>query len=102
MQGNDEGTDKRRKNENTYFDVHTWIKRNVRFLIEQKERAMKTIVNGTNSYRFSHGHKPRGYGLWWFKVGDIYFSFMGFYSDAKKAAIKKAKEINAVYVEILS
>jgi hypothetical protein len=55
----------------------------------------------TEQYQWSQGHTPRGRGMWVFELtGYTYagvesFSHTGTYSEAKRAAIAKAREINA-------
>lgn len=49
---------------------------------------MKTNIN-TNSYQFSHGKKPSGYGFWFFEVDGETFSFTGKYSDLAKKLRKQ-------------
>ena len=56
----------------------------------------------TNSYEWSHGKRPSGYGFWFFKVGQTEVSFSGMYSECKKKAIAFAKQIGACRIEVLS
>jgi hypothetical protein len=63
----------------------------------------------TNLYEFSHSHAPRGYGIWFFDIktwnrGTLLekVSGNGPYSDIKKLAIKRAREIGANYLEVCS
>lgn len=60
----------------------------------------------TSTYEFSHGRKPKGYGLWLFGLtfsgpSVQTFSHTGNYGDAKKAAVKAASEQGANAVEVL-
>ena len=59
---------------------------------------MKVQVN-TTEYEFSHGKKPRGFGQWVFFFGNVMFTYNGTYGDAKKAAMKTAKEQG--YTEVM-
>lgn len=56
----------------------------------------------TERYEGSMGKLPRGYGNWWFgdKAGLWEFSFYGSYSEAKREAIRTAREagIDTIYV----
>jgi len=60
----------------------------------------------TNTYFNSHGKAPRGFGGWMFQLesGGIDFKqfyFNGSFSDAKKAAVKDARENGATAVRVL-
>lgn len=45
----------------------------------------------TNQY--FHSRHPRGYGNWGFEIAGAVHFFIGKYSQAKKEAIAKAKEV---------
>jgi hypothetical protein len=57
-------------------------------------------------YRFALGHRPRGYGAWWFGLGRngawTDFRFTGNYTDAKKAAIREARSLGCDTVVVNS
>ena len=62
----------------------------------------------TDTFFFSHGQRPRGYGLWMFQLldgtrrsMDEPFEFSGTYTDAKAAAKTRAKEVGATTVTVL-
>ena len=57
---------------------------------------MKITVN-TRNYQIAHGKSPRGFGQWGFYMGEekhdsIPIFFTGNYADAKKQAVKYARE----------
>ena len=68
----------------------------------QKGRNMNTVVY-TDRYERAYGKMPRGYGNWCFsnRKGDWNVWYFGKYSEAKKAAVKAAKEagILVIYTE---
>ena len=60
----------------------------------------------TNQFQFSHGQKPRGYGLWYFELtlaGGVpqMVGITDYYATAKKAALAKARELKATRIEVL-
>lgn len=66
---------------------------------------MKVHFEGTERYEFAYGHAPRGRGFWMFEGekedGTMFeFSFSGMYSDAKRAAMKAAKEENVDSIRV--
>jgi len=62
---------------------------------------MVVSVN-TTEFEFSHGYKPRGYGLWWFEIGTEQECFSGLYHGARFKAIKKARASGVFRVKVLS
>lgn len=67
----------------------------------------------TWKYEYAHGKKPRGFGLWWFDIVLNYDSsdrllsfttltFTGSYTEAKRAAVKQAKQLKAREVFVCS
>ncbi len=71
---------------------------------------MSYIFIDRNTYFNSHGKMPRGLGGWWFELlGDDFgqpqttqiFESFGLFGEAKKAAIKRAKELGATTVKVL-
>ncbi len=62
----------------------------------------------TNAFFNAHGKNPRGVGGWWFNLldgdrrcrGD--FQFFGMFTEAKRAAVAKAREVGATTVQVLS
>lgn len=70
---------------------------------------MKPRVN-TDHYEIAWGKKPRGRGSWAFDLGNHGgtvadhepFWFNGSYGDAKKAALKAAKERGSAEIIVLS
>lgn len=55
----------------------------------------------TMYYEFSHGKKPRGFGMWAFKIdGDVHF-FLGAYTEVKRQAIAAAKELGVTRIEVM-
>jgi hypothetical protein len=63
----------------------------------------------TDKYEFNHGHKPRGIGAWWFEAfivggNNVQIQIQGpkSYGDAKREAIKKGRELGALFLEALS
>lgn len=68
---------------------------------EEVEVIMPVAVS-TEEYEFSHGRKPKGYGLWWFATDRTpEFSYTGNYGEAKRHAISVAKEYGAEFVNVL-
>lgn len=72
---------------------------------------MSYISIDKDTYFNSHGKMPRGLGGWWFELlGDGFgqsqttqiFEHFGMFSDAKKAAVKRARELGATTVKVLS
>lgn len=64
-------------------------------------------VGGEDAYRWTNGRKPKGWGQWNFQIGnksnmDDWFSFTGNYTEAKKAAKKKAAEMGEWSVKVLA
>lgn len=56
----------------------------------------------TSEYEFSYSHAPRGRGSWAFKIQgqpDLHW-YNGTYADAKRDAIRKAREIGAARVTV--
>jgi len=55
----------------------------------------------TTKYIWAHGRAPRGKGFWWFAVGNQAVQHVGSYADAKRAAVRRARQIGASHVEVL-
>lgn len=51
---------------------------------------MKTRVE-TTKFEAAHGHKPRGYGHWYFEAGDETIVEVGNYGKAKAAAVARVR-----------
>lgn len=51
------------------------------------------IVFTTREYEAEHGHKPRGYGYWWFTFEGFEFQAKGTLTEAKKACRQHIKSI---------
>ena len=51
------------------------------------------IEFSTREYEWTYGHKPRGYGWWYFTFEGLDFSATGKYSEAKRACVKHIHEI---------
>ena len=70
---------------------------------------MSYIVIDRDTYFNSHGKMPRGLGGWWFALlGHDFgqpttqiFESYGLFADAKKAAVKRARELGATTVKVL-
>lgn len=66
-----------------------------------KERTMATTFDSrsADNYEWTHGRKPRGFGLWMFEVdvdGEIELvDERGSYGEAKKKAMKRARFLAA-------
>ncbi len=60
-----------------------------------------TIVFDTTAYECSTGIKPRGYGLWAYEIGGKVIYSAGTYTQIKKFATKRAKELGYSVVKIL-
>ena len=54
----------------------------------------------TSKYEAAHGKKPRGFGTWFFQIGDKEMPIVGTYSEAKKMACQMARQekVTAIYV----
>lgn len=61
---------------------------------------MKVDVR-TDKYIFVHGRKPRGFGLWYFIVGDELIAITGNYSQAKDEAIRYAIRHNVARIDVM-
>ena len=55
----------------------------------------------TEKYEASWGKKPRGYGLWWFRIGTEDFTSTGTYSNAAKDAVAMARVLRQTEVVVL-
>lgn len=54
----------------------------------------------TITYEQRHGHKPRGYGLWYFRLpGGLPFSYPGNYRAAARAAADFAGRLGHAHGE---
>ena len=51
------------------------------------------MIISTESYEFAHGKRPRGYGLWAFKINGSLEFFQGTYGNTVKMAKEYAREI---------
>ena len=55
----------------------------------------------TSKWAYSYGNKrPRGYGSWWFRIGDEEKSFSGEYKSVRKevTAYAKSKGVSRVFL----
>lgn len=55
----------------------------------------------TNDYERKHLVPPRGRRRWRFEIHGKVYPFTGLYSDAKRRAIKKARELDAATMGLL-
>lgn len=62
----------------------------------------ESIRVDTSSYEASHSKKPSGYGNWAFEINGETVFLKGTYSSTKQQAIKKAKELKATSIKVLS
>ena len=53
---------------------------------------MSIRVEGKDEYLWTHGHRPRGYGHWAFKIADEQKTFTGLFSEAQKKALAYARK----------
>lgn len=55
----------------------------------------------TGRYEFAHGKKPKGKGIWFF-VGPKNFGTVqaGLYSEARRKAVKRAKEFGVSHISL--
>lgn len=52
----------------------------------------KNVEISTAFYESAHHRKPRGFGLWYFRMPDgLTFSFAGTYVRATRAAVERAR-----------
>jgi|Laugrespbdmm15sn_2_1035079.scaffolds.fasta_scaffold153063_1 hypothetical protein len=60
--------------------------------------------SSADEYKFNHGQRPQGYGLWSFSLGRqgawTGFSITANYSDAKRAAMREAKSLGCDTVTV--
>ena len=63
-------------------------------------KVMKVQVK-TWRYEWTHGRKPKGGRRWAFQVGDEDLWFNGSYGEAKRAAIRAARERGLDEIEVL-
>jgi len=61
----------------------------------------------TSEFEYSHGRKPRGYGVWAFKIelpqgGPLTKMISGPYGKAKTEALRIAKNLRSPSVHLLS
>ena len=58
----------------------------------------------TSEYQFSHGRKPRGFGLWFFELttpkGKREFIYSGMYGKACEAAIAHGLTLQATRIQV--
>ena len=74
--------------------------------LNQANTEVKKMRVETNKYFASHGKNPKGFGGWWFEflmggIDFMQFEFTGSYTDAKKAAVAKARANGATVVRVL-
>ncbi|MCP5521299.1 MAG: hypothetical protein H7A46_07100 [Verrucomicrobiales bacterium] len=55
----------------------------------------------TDKFEFSHGHAPRGFGWWWFQIGDQPFQHLASYAEARRRAVREASVRGATFIELL-
>ena len=55
------------------------------------------IIVDTSKYENTHGKQPRGYGMWFFKIGNKEVHFTGSYGVCKQKAINRAKRTPNIY-----
>lgn len=73
------------------------IERNHDLMVEMDRRWNNSTVKeafeiDTSKWSYSYGNKqPKGYGSWWFKIGDEEKSFPGEYKSVKKEVMVYAK-----------
>lgn len=59
------------------------------------------ITVSTRPYYRSHMKEPKGRGSWAFDIAGKIEWFNGTYTEARKAAVAKAKEVGAAFVAVL-
>jgi hypothetical protein len=63
-----------------------------------------TIAVSTRRYEQVHGHKPRGYGLWYFALpGGVTFSHAGLYHVAVRSISRQAERTTSapdLYIQV--
>jgi hypothetical protein len=55
----------------------------------------------TNEYEFSHGRKPRGLGVWAFRIGEETVFITGTFTTAKSLAAKNARAKGLDFIKVL-
>ena len=72
-------------------------------VIDKAIKMLDDVNVETYKWQFINGkNKPQGYGTWWFKIGNEEKKFSGNYSEAKKMAIKYAKEKGVFSIQLMS
>ena len=66
-----------------------------------KELKMAKVIVSTRSYKRSHNKAPRGYGMWAFEINRKEYFITGNFADARKEAVKVAKEEKAGVVCVM-
>ena len=60
----------------------------------------------TSNYRWAHGREPRGRGRWMFEMttsaGQEMFCHTGTYTEARTAAFREARWMDATNVRVMS
>ena len=59
------------------------------------------IETNTTKFEFSHGKKPKGFGVWCIKIGSKEFWFNGEFSNVKAQAKAKAKELKINFITVM-
>lgn len=64
--------------------------------------TLSSIEINTNDYINAHGKDPKGYGLWFFQIGESKGHITGHYTEATKYARKSAQRQGLTRVDLLS
>lgn len=62
---------------------------------------MKGIRVDDSKYIFTHGKKPSGFGMWWFKIKDETMALTATFQSALLFAKERAEQIKAYSIEVL-
>jgi hypothetical protein len=63
--------------------------------------SFSSIKVKTNDYVNTHGKAPKGYGFWFFQIGEQKSHITGNYSEAVKCAKQLAQRQNISQIEVL-
>ena len=63
--------------------------------------SLSSIEVKTTDYVNTHGKDPKGYGFWFFQIGEQTGHITGNYSEAVKYAKRSAQRQNISQIEVL-
>ena len=66
-----------------------------------KTHPQRHVRVNTDLFQFAHDRKPRGFGWWWFRVGQEQFSFPGSFGTARQRAVRVASSRGETCIQVL-